>query len=116
MSHRHSRSSASALDGLCALVGLIASALLIPSRIREAQRHIDAQAVRVRLDHARIEELRHKQAIAEQESYLRSNKVVLADLDIEIKKLQLLKLQKELGVLAPDFTPPDYSSDPQSEA
>jgi hypothetical protein len=116
MSHKHSRSSASALDGLIALVALVGSALQIPGRIRQAQRKIDTQAARVALDRARLTELHHKTETAEQESHLRSNKVVLADLEIEIKKLQLLKLQQELGLTVPDFTPPDYSSDPTPEA
>lgn len=110
MSH-HSRRSASSLQGLCALFSFFVSALAIPANIRAAQRRIDAANMKIRLDAERIHESTQKQAIAEQESHLRSNKVVLADLDIEIKKLQLLKLQKELGVLAPEFNPTDYSTE-----
>lgn len=109
------RSHPSALEGLMALMQLCTLVLSVPARIQEAQECIDrrnARAERDRtraaLDRARLAESTQKQAIAEQEGHLRSNKVVLADLDIEIKKLQLLKLQNELGLNAPEFKPDNY--------
>src|SRR3990172_5883841 len=106
MSRRRSSSPLSGLMGLLQMIVLIGE---IPANILSAQRHIDAQNARIALDHERVRESRQKQAVTEHEAHLRSNKVVIADLDIEIRKLQLLKLQKELGLDAPDFNPTDYS-------
>lgn len=65
------------------------------------QRKIDATAMREKLlaQKAIENEIRIQQA---------SNKVVATDLEIEIKKLQLLKAQRDLGLNSEEFKPTNY--------
>lgn len=102
------RNSSSAINGLLALAQIALSIASIPANIKTAQRRIEAQTAKIQLDRQRQNDMIQKQQVTAAEIALRNNKVVLADLDLEIKKLQLLKLQKEMGLLAPEFIPTDY--------
>ena len=82
-----------------------------PGDIQAAQRRIDAQSVKTQLDRQRIAESRLNQQIKDAQIARQNNEVVIRDLDIEIKKLQLMKLQRELeaqGAFAPSFKPENY--------
>jgi hypothetical protein len=94
MTRRHP----SAAEGLVALFTLVVRVLEVPANIRMYQRKIDIANTRRELEAQRISESRQKQMINEAEIALRNNRAVVVDLDIEIRKLQLEKMRRELGL------------------
>jgi len=67
---------------------------------------------KIELHNAKLEEAKAKaelhRSTIEMRAAKATNDVILQDTRIEIEKLKLLKLQKEMGLTAPEFTPKDY--------
>lgn len=105
------RNTSSALAGLVGLAQIVLSITTIPARIQTARRKILHTNAQINYQNQRIEESKQKMQVTAAEIALRNNKAVVTDLDIEIKKLQLLKLQRELGLNGTEFNPDEYSSD-----
>jgi len=67
---------------------------------------------KIELHNAKLQEAKAKaelhRSTIEMRAAKATNDVILQDTKIEIEKLKLLKLQKELGLTVPEFTPKDY--------
>lgn len=71
----------------------------------ETQRKIELHKAKLQEAQAKAE--LHRSTI-EMRAAKATNDVILQDTKIEIEKLKLLKLQKDLGLTAPEFSPKDY--------
>ena len=106
---------------LCAIpIGiLIALAPIAPIAMNawrhglETQRKIDMTEAKIKETNARRDALI---AIAQAKTAEAQNKVVLSDQMIELRELQILEKKRSLGVNAPDFDPPNYSTTPTPDA
>jgi len=71
----------------------------------EKQRKIELYKAKLQEAQAKAE--LHRSTI-EMRAAKATNDVILQDTKIEIEKLKLLKLQKDMGLTAPEFSPKDY--------